>query len=158
MARVPRKKKKSSFSRTAQSPWNCCEITVNSFGKGRGEMVGTECTHVLFCGNGESDIPQSFTSASSLPSATLCVETFRWSASSCVKLNTKFIQEAAILKKKSPQLFVIRTFRQSLSSCFCPTLLRIKEIFTPVSYAALRQKHIFVHPCSSLSLHLSLFH
>lgn len=63
-------------------------------------MVGTECTHVLFCGNGESDIPQSFTSASSLLSAALCVETFRWSASSCVKPNTKSIQEAAILKKK----------------------------------------------------------
>lgn len=131
-----------------QSRWNCCEITVNSFGKGRGGRWGLNVL-ALFCGNSESDIPQSFTSASSLPTATLCVETFHWSASSCVKPNTKSIQEAAILKKVfsewSPQLFVIRTFQQSLSLRFCPPLLCIKEIFTSFSHAVLCQKHTFVH-------------
>lgn len=61
--------------------------------------AGTECTHVLLCGNGESDIPQSLTSTSSLPIAAICVEKFSRSASSCVQFNTESIQEAAVLTK-----------------------------------------------------------
>lgn len=55
---------------------------------------------LISCGNGESNVPQSFTSASSLQSAAaICVGKFSRSASSCVQFNIESVQETTLTKR-----------------------------------------------------------
>lgn len=64
-------------SRIARSQGNCCENTVNSFGKGDTWELSVSCS-IIF-GNGES-YRRFF--------AAICVEKSSWNASSCMQVNT----------------------------------------------------------------------